>query len=96
MDNQHRKIDGYRELDQDTIDLINKVKLHGLVLQELISEVQLHIAAQRAAGRLAVDFEAEMARLNLAQPERWTALARTHFQEGSMALVRAITQPTGF
>lgn len=26
MDNQHRKIDGYRELDQDTIDAMNAVK----------------------------------------------------------------------
>ena len=29
-------------------------------------------------------------------PERWAAIARTHFQEGLMALTRAVAQPTFF
>lgn len=29
MDNQHRKIAGYRELTQDDIDLMNRVKAVG-------------------------------------------------------------------
>ncbi len=31
-----------------------------------------------------------------AQPQRWAAIAQTHFQEGLMALYRAINQPTNF
>lgn len=29
MDNQHRKISGYRELNQDEIDLMNEIKAFG-------------------------------------------------------------------
>jgi len=39
MDNQHRKIQGYKELDQETIDMMNAVKLQanatGAVLDSL-------------------------------------------------------------
>ena len=29
MENQHRKITGYRELSQEEIDLMNRIKAHG-------------------------------------------------------------------
>lgn len=29
MDNQHRKISGYRELSQAEIDLMNRIKAHA-------------------------------------------------------------------
>jgi len=32
----------------------------------------------------------------LPPPERWRAIANTHFQEGLMALTRAVAQPTSF
>jgi hypothetical protein len=32
-------------------------------------------------------------RMNAAEPERWASIGRTHFQEGVMALVRALAQP---
>ncbi|MDF5986528.1 hypothetical protein P4131_17610 [Pseudomonas aeruginosa] len=35
MDNQHRKIAGYRELAQDDIDLMNRVKAVGAELLAL-------------------------------------------------------------
>lgn len=41
MDNQHRKISGYRELTQEEIDLINKIKHTGQgVLSELIKQLE--------------------------------------------------------
>jgi hypothetical protein len=40
LENQHRKITGYRELSQQEIDLINEVKKHGEALEELISKVE--------------------------------------------------------
>lgn len=40
MDNQHRKIKGYRELDQTEIDLMNKIKAKGAELGELVDELK--------------------------------------------------------
>ncbi|MBN0802672.1 hypothetical protein AAIP21_31295, partial [Pseudomonas aeruginosa] len=52
MDNQHRKIAGYRELTQDDIDLMNRVKAVGAEL----------LALQAAlAGRLSTDLEVKQA-----------------------------------
>jgi hypothetical protein len=98
MKDQHTKITGYRDLNQDTIDLMNKVKLHGQVLEELVQEVKLHVAGQRAAARElpTEEGDAELARLTAAEPERWTALARTHLQEALMFLTRAVAQPASF
>lgn len=39
MENQHRKISGYRELSQAEIDLMNKIKAKGVELGELIAEL---------------------------------------------------------
>lgn len=40
MDNQHRQIKGYRELSQEDIDLMNKIKSKGVELGELIAELR--------------------------------------------------------
>ena len=40
MDNQHRKISGYRELTKEEIDLMNEVKAFGPGLQELVEKLQ--------------------------------------------------------
>lgn len=48
MENQHRKIKGYRELNQKEIDLMNEVKQHGAVLGELVDRLKmLDIVDQR-------------------------------------------------
>ncbi len=39
MDNQHRKIKGYRELSQEEIDLMNKVKEKAAEVGELVNEL---------------------------------------------------------
>lgn len=36
MENQHRKIKGYKELTQDQIDLMNEVKQKGIELGRMI------------------------------------------------------------
>lgn len=43
-----------------------------------------------------IEKEAARTRLNKAEPFRWQSIARTHMQEGNMALVRAVAQPTTF
>ena len=108
MDNQHRKIDGYRELSQSDIDMMNVIKAMGPQMEELLAKVGDHIAQCRQPalteadaladleGRPRPDFNATRERIDRAQPERWAAIARTHFQEGLMALTRAVAQPTFF
>lgn len=40
MDNQHRQIKGYRELDEDEIAAMNRIKEQGQMLGDLISEFE--------------------------------------------------------
>ena len=40
MNNQHRKIKGYRELNQDEIDAMNEVKAMGIKLSELVEKLE--------------------------------------------------------
>ena len=105
MENQHRKIKGYRELLPEEIDLMNRIKLKGQELLQLQSEL---------AGRLATDFEVkqiaakrsqlspnccssdecvEFTRFTNAEPQRWAEVGKTDIQTGIMALVRAVAQP---
>lgn len=106
MDNQHRKISGYRELSQEEIDLMNRVKAKGaelLVLQaelvDLFKQQQLSMfnkVDQSVSDAYHAAHEAELKRFNDAEPLRWAAIAKTDIQTGIMALVRAIAQPTTF
>ena len=74
MENQHRKIKGYRELSQDEIDLMNMVKGQGIELGSLVS-------ALKAGAEI---------------DQRWVAIGATHFQQGLMALTRAVAKPDFF
>lgn len=40
MENQHRKISGYRELTEDEIANMNAVKEHGKKLGELVASIR--------------------------------------------------------
>lgn len=40
MDNQHRKIKGYRELSQQEIDLMNEIKSKGVELGALVDKLE--------------------------------------------------------
>ncbi|MGO2154435.1 MAG: Acb2/Tad1 domain-containing protein [Serratia proteamaculans] len=111
MENQHRKISGYRELSQEEIDLMNRIKAKGAELLAL--QVEL-------AGRLSTDYEVKLAnacdaqhgtgfdvyqgssdeaqefrRFMAAESTRWAAIGKTDIQTGIMALVRAVAQPIG-
>lgn len=115
MENQHRKIAGYRELIKEEIDLMNRIKAKGQELLALHAELE---------GRLSTDLEVKLAaarksvenagdewfkvsehngateecieyrRFVAAEPQRWSAIAKTDIQTGIMALVRAIAQPS--
>ena len=109
MENQHRKITGYKELDQQQIDLMNKVKALGPQVESVLAEVAAYIDSQRdeAHGRV---FDPEMgskvaygggneelaARMENSTPERFLALAKTELQTGLMYATRAVAQPEFF
>lgn len=110
MDNQHRKIVGYRELTQAEIDLMNEIKAKGKELLalhdkvvELIGEQDLVPAIMAAADHNSKGMsymippkqDADvMARHAIAEPRRWASIGKTDLQKGIMALVRAVAQPT--
>ena len=109
MDNQHRKITGYRELDPQEIELINEIKDKGAELLALHARAVRLLGDQRdhkreeaakahAMTRMGEETGAaiaEYSRFAEAEPERWAAIAKTDIQTGVMALVRAIAQPGG-
>lgn len=91
-------ITGYRVLSQIEVDLMNKIKAHGETTKDLILVVQGHLHMQRrdAAQLPTKELDAELKRIDSAEGARWAAIARTHFQEGLMALTRAVAQPSSF
>ena len=92
MDNQHRKIKGYRELTQVEIDLMNEIKTKGVELGELCAKLEKRIFEQQ---RDAED-SAEIQHLAGSEPETWLKRGTQHLQEGLMALTRAVAQPEFF
>ena len=99
MENQHRKIAGYRELSQAKIDLMNRIKAKGGELLELQSEL-IQMLIQQGRDKAAdaasnTDCDAELERFQAAEPVRWASIGKTNIQTGIMALVRAVAQPAG-
>lgn len=107
MENQHRHINGYRELTPEEIDLMNRIKAKGKELLDLQVELSGRLSTDleqksylAAKSKRAPEDEAsaecvELRRFNAAEPQRWADIGKTHIQEGVMALVRAVAQPAG-
>lgn len=89
---------GYRKLNQVEADLMNAIKMHGLLTQQLIDRIGSHLAAQGAAAELEGNDGRgdEEDRIHKAEPARWLAMGRTDLQVGLMKLTRAVAQPGGF
>ena len=77
-------IDGYRKLTQREVDLINEIKRKG-------SECGGLCAQLKALSTTPIDDEGK-----IKLDGRWVSIGTTHLQEGFMALVRAVDQPTNF
>lgn len=80
MENQHQHIKGYRDLNQDEIDMMNKIKQKGVELGALVDELAT-LNAQ--TGNHAIDM-------------RWVSIGKTDLQTGIMALVRSVARPETF
>lgn len=86
MENQHREITGYRDLDEREIALMNLIKEKAEEVGALVADLK---AKRRVGG-------GTLAPLAINLDERWVAIGETHLQQGFMALVRAVAQPETF
>ncbi len=101
MENQHRKIAGYRELSQGEIDLMNEIKAFGPQLQTLCAKIDAHIARQERDVLHTVKARDEGAneefdRLLASDPKKWATAGYGSLQIGLMFLTRAVAQPGSF
>lgn len=90
MENQHRLIKGYRELTQVEIDLMNRIKEKGREMLELHKEVAAYLDNQAAN----CNSKELREHLDHTTPHRWASIGKTDIQTATMALVRAVAQPT--
>jgi hypothetical protein len=88
MENQHKKITGYRDLSQAEIDLMNRVKAHAEATAALLQEV----SDLRGDVSLPTDLDLDQQQ----ESGRCLALAKTNLQTGQMWFVRAIALPNSF
>lgn len=94
MDNQHKKIKGYRDLSQEEIDMMNEIKQKGIELHSLIMKVDMfNHGCSDEIGTIDTALSLNVAN---AESHRWSAIAKTDFQTGLMALTRAVAKPEFF
>ncbi len=91
MENQHKKIKGYRDLSQQEINMMNDIKQKGIELQELISRVNKFNSSMCQSAN-AADSQV----IEDSESYRWESIAKTHLQQGVMALTRAVAKPGFF
>lgn len=96
MDNQHKKIKGYRDLSQEEVDLMNRIKAHGEKTGELVNE--LLALRNRQWGSLSGDEKDSCGLTNeqISESRRAILLAKSELQTGQMWLVRAVALPDSF
>jgi hypothetical protein len=79
--NEGLPVAGYRPQTDEAVDLVNENKLiEERLLRRLEALRTLAIAAEDGGNSHLIDF-------------RWFSVARTHFEQGFMALNRSIFQP---
>ena len=86
MENQHRKIKGYRELSQDEIDLMNRIKEQGVALGALVEDLRVRQFDQDRASPTEAS----------ADPHAWINAGEMDLKRGLMALTRAVAKPEFF
>lgn len=79
-------IAGYRALNTDEVSLINEIKAKGDSLGVLIQLLR-NYNRNEDGGVITRRNELD---------HRWISIGETHLQQGLMALVRAVAQPTNF
>ena len=93
MKDQHKHIKGYRDLSEDEINLMNKIKEHQEETRKIVEILQgMRAEQQKTPSSEDVALSAEQ----LSESQRCLALAKTNLQQGGMWLVRAVALPDSF
>ena len=96
MENQHKKIKGYRDLSQEEIELMNEIKTKGQELQSLITEVD---QLRKVQLMQCVDPNSDVCDLRPDQVHesmRCLNIAKKDLQTGTMWLTRSVALPDSF
>jgi hypothetical protein len=72
---------------------MNRIKSFGPEFEQLIADLSDYLIRQ---DRASLESDAEMTRLDLADPFSWLHDGKTSIQKGLMSLTRSIAQPTFF
>lgn len=91
MENQHRLVKGYRDLNQKEIDFMNEIKEISIKVGQLFSKVEESISFENNPDRMPGQDD-EL----IIESQRWASIAKIDLQKGFMALARAIAKPTTF
>lgn len=83
------KIAGYRQLTPEDAALINEAKAIAEQCGAFIERLRAMPATGKDGRPIVVDGQPSI-------DQRWVSIGATHLQEGWMAVVRGIAQPTTF
>ena len=83
------KITGYRQLTADESALINEAKAIAEQCGAFIERLRAMPATGKDGVPILVDGQTSI-------DQRWVSIGATHLQEGWMAVIRGIAQPTTF
>lgn len=91
MENQHKQIKGYRDLSQEEIDLMNKIKALAEEVGELYEEIVEHECSLYTSYD---DYNNKYGSMddNLG----WAESGKKDLQLGFMQLIRAVAKPQSF
>ena len=95
MQDQHKKIKGYRDLTQEEVDLMNEIKGHGQVTKNLIAKVR----KMRKVNEENDTYGNPPTHLTQSQLDRSATCldnAEVTLQTGMMWFVRSVALPEGF
>ena len=90
MDNQHKQIKGYRDLSQEEINLMNKIKALAEQVGELVNELQLKTEEDYFRD------DVEDTDTTHIDAMKWVSEGKKDLQLGFMQLVRAVAKPQSF
>lgn len=104
MENQHRKITGYRELSAAEIEIMNEIKAEGVVVKALIDKLEKIQQAEYDALCMAESSESsdvgsterKIKFDTLGDAASWRCEGARDVQVGFMKLIRSIARPTTF
>lgn len=92
MKDQHTIIIGDRDLSQEEVDLMNRIKEHGEVTKSLLNEVE----TLQEVSHMNNPSESYITKEQLAESKRALSIATEHLQTGQMWFVRAVELPNTF